>query len=118
MIYKMLGIHRSWQLHDTSLPMPRQIFVTKSSVLAVKVQEYYSRMLHSLEMSTCTAQELTVQAALRQESVQQRSIQHMRQADAREDLPSTYSELADHHFPLFVALDQVHVLRTRVPSCS
>ncbi|KAI6010465.1 hypothetical protein BKA83DRAFT_4583538 [Pisolithus microcarpus] len=94
MLFKMLGIQRAWQLHsegfDTSrpdMPRPRQIFVTKSSMLANKVEEYFMKLLESLSLAGCTLEEL---ARLNQDTWTER-----------------YSELEDHHFPLFLTFDRL-----------
>ncbi len=41
MLFKMLLVERTFQLMESDLPRPRQVFVTKSRMLAKKVQEYF-----------------------------------------------------------------------------
>lgn len=60
MLFKMLGIQRAWQLQSagSGMPRPRQIFVTKSPVLADKVEEYFVKLMDSLSLAVCTLEEL------------------------------------------------------------
>ena len=50
-LFKMLGIQRAWEMHTSGMPKPRQIFVTKSRVLATKAQEYFAKLLESLALA-------------------------------------------------------------------
>ena len=52
MIFKMLGIERTWEqnkeIFESTMSRPRQLFVTQSKVLAEKVAEYYANLSQSL----------------------------------------------------------------------
>ncbi|KAI6165391.1 hypothetical protein EDD17DRAFT_226022 [Pisolithus thermaeus] len=106
MLFKMLGIQRAWQSHseDSGMPQPRQIFVTKSHVLATKVEEYFVKLLESLSLAGCTLEEL---AKLKSRNVGRGLVDHDDVLDARSGIPPRYSELEDHHFPLFLTFDRL-----------
>ncbi|KIK18633.1 hypothetical protein PISMIDRAFT_109068 [Pisolithus microcarpus 441] len=111
MLFKMLGIQRAWQLHsegfDTSrpdMPRPRQIFVTKSSMLANKVEEYFMKLLESLSLAGCTLEEL---ARLNSRHVDRGLVDSDDAPDTQSGIPQRYSELEDHHFPLFLTFDRL-----------
>ncbi len=52
MLFKMLLIERTSQPMASDLPRPRQVFVTKSKMLAKKVQEYFVKLAGSLAMGS------------------------------------------------------------------
>ena len=104
MLFKMLGIERAWEMNVSGSDMlkPRQIFVTKSSVLAIKVDEYFAKLRESLELARYSLEDLKRMKARSAE---------FRLVDAddtdRVDIPQKYSELEEKHFPLFVTFDKV-----------
>ncbi|KAI6133857.1 hypothetical protein EV401DRAFT_2204741 [Pisolithus croceorrhizus] len=106
MLFKMLGIQREWQLHseDCDIPRPKQIFVTKSRMLAKKVEEYFVKLLQSLSLAGCTLEEL---ARLQLRHVDQRMVDDDDVPDTQSGIPQRYSELEEHHFPLFLTFDQL-----------
>ncbi len=59
MLFKMLLIERTFRLMASDLPRPRQIFVTKSRMLAMKVQEYFAKLAGSLAMASHSPADLT-----------------------------------------------------------
>lgn len=86
---------------------PRQIYITKSPLLAEKVEEDYVELWLSLGTSS---------------DIPEYVIEHIRRwnsrkkinpfvADSavgnRDDLPKKYSELQKNHFPLFITMDGV-----------
>jgi hypothetical protein len=102
MLFKMLGIQRAWELSAVDMPKPRQIFVTKSRMLATKVKEYFTKLLESLAMAGYTLQEI---AELKAQRVEDDLIDL---DDAPEShVPARYSQFEDKHFPLFVTFDRV-----------
>jgi len=102
MLFKMLGIQRAWELSAVDMPKPRQIFVTKSRMLATKVKEYFTKLLESLAMAGYTLQEI---AELKAQRVEDDLIDL---DDAPEShVPARYSQLEDKHFPLFVTFDRL-----------
>ena len=87
-------------------PKPRQIFVTKSRVLAAKVEESFETLMSSLEADGYSHEEL------RKKKEADREIEFVDQDDNeqwRSDLPEKFSELADGHFPLFITFDRVRM---------
>ena len=107
MLFKMLAIQRTWQQYPDMGPKPRQVFITQSRVLASKVEEYFVKLMSSLETATYSPEELRK----REKDVEQ-EIEFVDQDDNqqwRSDLPDRFSELADEHFPLFITYDRVRI---------
>ena len=105
MLFKMLGIQRIWQKYPDMGPRPRQVFITQSRVLATKVEEYFIKLMSSLEAATYSPQELR-----RTQQDTEEEIEYVDQDDNqqwRSDLPERFSELLDEHFPLFITYDRV-----------
>jgi hypothetical protein len=108
MLFKMLGRQRAWEIHSNDMPRLRQIFVTKSRVLAGKVEDYFQKLLGSLATASLSLHELARLAKMKK-TVQE--AEDLIQADDdvtwRADLPSRFSLLKDEHFPLFITFDHV-----------
>ena len=107
MLFKMLGIQRTWQQHPDIGPKPRQVFITQSRVLATKVREYFAELMISLDATTYSPEELRVM-----EKDVKEDIEFIDQDDNeqwRSDLPERFSELLDEHFPLFITYDRVWI---------
>ncbi|KAI5985929.1 hypothetical protein EDC04DRAFT_2615239 [Pisolithus marmoratus] len=101
MLFKMLGIQREWLLHSegSDKPRPRQIFVTKSHVLANKVEEHFMTLLESLSLVGYTLEEL---ARRKSRYVDRGLVDSDDVPDTQSGIPQRYSELEDRHFPLFL----------------
>ncbi|KAG2132369.1 hypothetical protein DEU56DRAFT_859536 [Suillus clintonianus] len=106
MLFKILGIQRAWEMSAVDMPKPRQIFVTKSRVLATKVEEYFTKLLESLALAGYTLQELAKMKAQTQ-SVQEGLVDLDDLPESQMNIPMKYSELEDKHFPLFVTFDRL-----------
>jgi len=104
MLFKILGIQRAWEMSAVDMPKPRQIFVTKSRVLATKVEEYFTKLLESLALAGYTLQEL---AQLKAQSVQEGLVDLDDTPESQMNVPMKYSQLEDKDFPLFVTFDRV-----------
>ncbi|KAG1889225.1 hypothetical protein F4604DRAFT_1612723 [Suillus subluteus] len=104
MLFKILGIQRAWEMSAVDMPKPRQIFVTKSRVLATKVEEYFTKLLESLALAGYTLQEL---AKMKAQSVQEGLVDLDDLPESLMNIPMKYSELEDRHFPLFVTFDRL-----------
>jgi len=107
MLFKMLGIQRTWQQYPDMGPKPRQVFVTQSRVLATKVEEYFVKLMWALEAAAYSPEELRMM----DKEIEQ-EIEFVDQDDNeqwRSDLPERFSELLDEHFPLFITYDRVWV---------
>ncbi|KAG2143549.1 uncharacterized protein EDB93DRAFT_1088104 [Suillus bovinus] len=101
-LFKILSIQRAWEMSAIDIPKPRQIFVTKYRMLAMKMEKYFTKLLESLALAGYTLEEL---AKMKAHSVQESLVD-------LDDLPNSqipmkYSELEDKHFPLFVTFDQL-----------
>jgi hypothetical protein len=105
MLFKMLGMERSWQLVSETMK-PRQLFVTQSRVLAGKVEEYFSKLIESLVTASHSPQELKLLVSKRTQQ-EEELIDLDDEADWRSELPKKYSLLEDEHFPLFITFDRV-----------
>jgi hypothetical protein len=104
MLFKILGIQRAWELSAVDMPKPRQIFVTKSGLLAKEVKKYFTKLLESLAMAGYTLQEI---AKLNAQSMEDDLIDLDDIPESQMNVPARYSQLEDKHFPLFVTFDKV-----------
>ncbi|KAG5646925.1 hypothetical protein DXG03_002001 [Asterophora parasitica] len=110
MLFKMLWIERTFQMNTQDMTKPRQIFVTKSRVLAGKVEEYFLKLLESLKTASQSPEELKKLVAARKkaQSEDEDNLVDMDDEDNwRSDLPVKFSELQDSHFPLFLTFDHL-----------
>ncbi|KAI0696497.1 hypothetical protein C8T65DRAFT_583394 [Cerioporus squamosus] len=102
MLFKMLGIERSWEDFRETLFKPRQMFVTQSRVLAEKVEEYFAALFRSLLAGKETKDEVM------RKSVQQAIlVDKDEEVWHRGDLPERFGALSDEHFPMFLTFDQI-----------
>ena len=109
MLFKMLGIERTWQQHRDMGQKPRQIFITQSRVLATKVEEYFAQLMGSLEVATYSYDRLrTIKKVLTRRT---RLIDQDDDDQWRSDLPDKFSDLSPDHFPLFITYDRVRYIR-------
>jgi hypothetical protein len=106
-INKIFGIERAWINSGSVGQRPRQIYITKSPLLAEKVEEDYVGLWFSLGTGSDIPEYVT-------EHIQRwnsRKKINMFVADSavgdRDDLPKRYSELQENHFPLFITTDGV-----------
>ncbi|KAG1851820.1 hypothetical protein C8R48DRAFT_361252 [Suillus tomentosus] len=104
MLFKILGIQRAWEMSAVDMPKPRQIFVTKSRVLATKVEEYFTKLLESLALAGYTLEEL---AKMKARSVQEGLVDLDDLPESQMNIPMRYSGLEDKHFPLFLTFDRL-----------
>jgi hypothetical protein len=103
----MFGIERAWQNQGCVGPRPRQLFITKSRLLAEKVERDYVGLLYSL--STGPDAPLYVRERIQRWNARRKKV-IFNPDDAegkREDLPEKFSELRDSDFPLFLTMDTV-----------
>jgi hypothetical protein len=106
-VFKIFGIERTWQNQGCVGPRPRQLFVTKSRLLAEKVERDYVSLLYSLSAGP-DAPLYVRERILRWNSRRKRAIFNPDDTDGgREDLPEKFSELRDKDFPLFLTMDTV-----------
>ncbi|KAL4069231.1 hypothetical protein J3A83DRAFT_4536273 [Scleroderma citrinum] len=105
-LFKMLAIQRAWEKAPET-PKPRQVFVTKSPILAAKVEECYTDLMGSLALAGCSHEELRELRFRNDEEKPSRMIDPLNAMDCRPGTPRKFSELEDHDFPLFVTFDQL-----------
>ncbi|KAG2034062.1 hypothetical protein BDR03DRAFT_993883 [Suillus americanus] len=104
MLFKILGIQRAWELSAVDMPKPRQIFVTKSRMLATKVEEDFTGLLESLAMASYTLPEI---AQLKAQRFEDDLFDLDDAPESQMNVPARYSQLEDKHFPLFVTFDRL-----------
>ena len=92
-----------------TIAKPRQLFVTKSPVLATKVEQYFLKLMESLSTASRSPQELK-QMAINRIKVEEDLIGEDDEEDWRNDLPKKFSLLEDEHFPLFITFDRVRIV--------
>jgi len=105
---KMYGMERVWeQTAPESSSRPRQLFVTKSKMLAKKVEQEFLSLL-SKDALLPHAPEHFINRVVRYQAQSKRSIFSSDDTGLwRNDLPRKFSELQDIHFPLFISFDDV-----------
>lgn len=110
MLFKMLGIERSYQLmQNETMHKPRQMFVTQSRVLAEKVKDFFLKLHESLLSADKSPEEIRAIVASRQAQQEQGLVDLDEEIDWRGDLPKRYGDLTDEHFPMFITYDQVRI---------
>ncbi|KAI0641195.1 hypothetical protein C8Q79DRAFT_920041 [Trametes meyenii] len=106
-LFKMLGIERSWETSGEGMERPRQLFITQSRVLAEKVEEYYEKLQQSLATAKCSPAELKEIAAKGRQRRRQRLVNADEQVFLRSDLPQRYGDLEDAHYPMFLTYEHL-----------
>ena len=110
-LFKMLGIERAWKNQGSVDPRPRQIFITKSRRLADKVEGEYVNLLLSLyddaDMSVNDRDHIRRWNTRKKQG----TFDPDDGGNYRNDLPQRFDLLLDNHFPLFVTLDTVSIIR-------
>jgi hypothetical protein len=107
MLFKMLSVERAWEMSQATLRKPRQIFLTKSPVLAARVGEYFLKLQTTLKTADMSKDELLRTSKRSTESVPG-MVMHVQDMNSLEDdLPSSFNELKDDHFPLFTTFEKV-----------
>ncbi|GBE80111.1 predicted protein [Sparassis crispa] len=106
MLFKMLRIERLWHLDGDRLPKPRQLFVTKSRVLAEKVQQHFGQLIEAHG-----AADLSLQALSAMKTKMNILPSGLYDADEMADLgsylPKRWTALRDEHFPMFITYDEL-----------
>ena len=106
-VFKIFGIERAWQNRGSIGPRPRQLFITKSQLLADKVEQEYVNLLLSLYAGPDTPQ-YVCERIRHWKSHRKEKVSDPDDAEGmRDDLPKKFSELQDSHFPLFVTVENV-----------
>lgn len=105
MLFKMVGIEHAWKQFPDMWDKPRQIFVTQSRVLATKVEEYFSKLMLSVDAASYTPEELKKLSKDIEKEMVFIDLDDMEQW--RSDLPTKFSDLTDDSFPLFITYERV-----------
>jgi hypothetical protein len=105
MLFKLLGVEKAKAKANQPI---RQVFLTQSHILAQRVQEYYSQLYGAATLGVGDGGPSAVDSMS--------LFQLDEQSDSRSDLPTSFSELRDDHFPLFVTFNQVRYPITKIPS--
>ena len=106
-VFKIFGIERAWQNQGCVGPRPRQLFITKSRLLAEKVERDYVSLLYSLSVGP-DAPLYVRERIQRWNARRKKGIFNPDDTDGtRDDLPEKFSELRDSDFPLFLTMDTV-----------
>lgn len=111
MLFKMYLIEKAYYLNTEGLKRPRQIFVTKSRVLAKKVAEHFDKFLTSLASTGNIPSTLANLPHLRTSAKDETLRAEDDYGLSSFNIPEKYSQLEDQHFPLFVTFDQVRFRR-------
>lgn len=104
MLFKMIALERAAEFSRSKI---RQIFVTQSRVLAGRVEQYFKKIAQTSQ-STNTASGAS-KSNLGVSRPPEELLDFDDEVEDDERLPSKWSELQDHHFPLFVTFDQVSI---------
>ena len=94
-MYKILAGETSWAEHPdlTDSVKPRQLFVTRSKLLAQKVEKEFEQLFEAHIFEGDSGKEVT------------------RSTTFPPSLPAKFEELLDEDFPLFVSYEQVRDCR-------
>jgi hypothetical protein len=106
-VFKIFGIERAWQNRGSIGPRPRQLFITKSQLLADKVEHDYVNLLFSLYAGPDTPQYVCERIQHWKSHRKKNELDPEDAEGTRDDLPEKFSDLQDRHFPLFVTVDTV-----------
>jgi hypothetical protein len=106
-VFKIFGIERAWQNQGCVGPRPRQLFLTKSRLLAEKVERDYVSLLHSLSAGPDAP--LYVRERIQRWNTRRKKVifNPDDMEGERDDLPKKFSELRDSDFPLFLTMETV-----------
>ncbi|KAG8982207.1 hypothetical protein FRB93_008303 [Tulasnella sp. JGI-2019a] len=103
MLFKMIALERAAGNTGDKI---RQIFVTQSRVLAGRVEEYFHKLVLSSQPTKATAEAPKGKGSTTTKP-QQELLDLDDEVEDDERLPGRWSDLQDHHFPLFLTFDQL-----------
>lgn len=113
MLFKILGMEWAWEAcrNEPGEPIsrPRQIFVTKSRVLAERVEDYYMKLAESHVAARRTTAESIALASAKNDRRTHGLVDKDEEDLYRSTLPRSFADLKDEHFPLFLTFDGVSV---------
>ncbi|KAG8738662.1 hypothetical protein FRC10_006609, partial [Ceratobasidium sp. 414] len=108
LIYKMRAVSQSARFKNGK-PV-RQLFVTRSRVLAQHVESSFRGLTGSMEIASKTKEELREMAEQARHNSERTLAEFDNEIDLRDDLPTKFSLLQEDHFPLFISFDKLCTL--------
>ncbi|KAG8731048.1 hypothetical protein FRC11_005260, partial [Ceratobasidium sp. 423] len=106
LIYKMRTIDQMNVTRGNQRPT-RQLFVTRSRVLAQHVEATYQGLVEFTDIALKSVDELKEMAKQSREDPDRALVEFDSEIDLRNDLPERFSELQESHFPLFISFDKL-----------
>ena len=106
-VYKMFGIERAWLNRGGVGPRPRQLYLTKSPLLAEKVEEEYLALWLSLGIGSDLPEYVREHHQRWSTRKKINAFTAVNSGGARNDLPKKFSKLHENDFPLFITTDTV-----------
>ncbi|KAG8735089.1 hypothetical protein FRC10_011007 [Ceratobasidium sp. 414] len=85
----------------------RQLFVTRSRVLAQHVEATYQGLVEFTNIALKSPIELKEMAKQSREDPDRALVEFDSEIDLRNDLPERFSDIQDSHFPLFISFDKL-----------
>ncbi|CAE6528487.1 unnamed protein product, partial [Rhizoctonia solani] len=85
----------------------RQLFVTRSPVLARHVESNFRGLVDSANIANKTPEELVEMARSSENRSAPALVEFDSEVDLRKDLPSRFSLLTEAHFPLFISFEKL-----------
>ena len=114
MIFKMLAYEKAKRNYGNDACELRQLFVTKSQILAHNVKEYFGNQMKSLSSGLKSREELVALIKCsRNKNKEQGASRILIDSDdifrTQSTLPDRFSRLQARDFPLFITFDRVRV---------
>jgi hypothetical protein len=106
----MFGIERAWINQGSVGPRPRQIYLTKSPLLAEKVEEEYLGLWLSHGVDSDSPEYVCEHRQRWNTRKKINALTAVNLGGARDDLPQRFSELHENHFPLFITTATVSTI--------
>ncbi|KAJ1300870.1 hypothetical protein OPQ81_002508 [Rhizoctonia solani] len=106
LIYKIRAVDQEHAAKEERQPI-RQMFVTRSRVLAQHVEATYQGLAEFTNIAFKSDTELKAMAKQSQEDPDRALVEFDTEIDLRNDLPPRYSDLTDSHFPLFLSFEKL-----------
>ncbi|QRW10325.1 glycoside hydrolase family 39 protein [Ceratobasidium sp. AG-Ba] len=106
LIYKMRLVDQA-NATQSNHQAVRQLFVTRSRVLAQHVEATYQGLVDFTNIAFKSPEELKAIAKQSREDPDRALVEFDSEIDLRDDLPDQFSGLQDTHFPLFISFKKV-----------
>ncbi|EUC55290.1 glycosyl hydrolase family 39 domain protein [Rhizoctonia solani AG-3 Rhs1AP] len=106
LIYKIRAVDQEHAAKEEREPI-RQMFVTRSRVLAQHVEATYQGLAEFTNIALKSDEQLKEIAKQSRENPDRALVEFDTEVDLRGDLPPRFSQLTHSHFPLFVSFDKL-----------